>query len=54
MNTINIRMDNGDKIKWIEGTWNDYMYDDKFFIIRKEGIRVGLYNLDFIVSIVIE
>ena len=51
---IKIVMKNGDEIKWKHDTWDDYRYDGKFFIVIKNGIWLGYYNLDNIISIIVK
>lgn len=52
--TITITMKNETFAKWEKGEWDDYCYDGKCFIVVKERVRVGFYNVDEIKSIVIE
>ena len=54
LQTIKILMSNSDEIKWTAEQWDDYKYDGKFFIIIKNDLWVGFYNLDKVVSIVID
>ena len=51
---IKIVMTNGTKIKWLSEQWDDYKYDGKFFRIMKNGLWVGFYNLDFVISIIVK
>lgn len=37
-----------------KGEWDDYAYDGTMFIIVKDGVRVGFYNVDCIESIIIK
>ena len=36
-----------------KGEWDDYAYDGKCFVIKKDGKMVGLYNMDAIISVVV-
>lgn len=51
---IKIVMTNSDEIKWTADQWDDYKYNDKFFIIIKDGNMVGFYNLDKVISIIVK
>lgn len=55
LNTIKICFKDGGTSVWKadEGDWDDYMSDGKFFIIKKNEINVGYYNLDCVMCIVI-
>ena len=41
---------------WEEGEWDDFYYDKngRFFIVKKQDVFVGFYNLDCVKTIVIE
>lgn len=54
MNLIKIVMINSEEIKWTSNDWDDYMYDGKYFIIKKNGVWVGMYNLDYVISIIVK
>lgn len=54
MNLIKIVMTNSEEIKWTGDSWDDYLYDGKFFIIKKDGAWVGMYNLDYVISIIVK
>lgn len=51
---IKITMKNSTVVNWNEGEWDDYKYDGKFFIVIKNGAWIGFYNLDFVISIVVD
>jgi len=51
--TIIIAMKNSTQVVWEKAEWDDYLYDGKYFIIKKNGVWVGFYNLDKVVSIVV-
>lgn len=51
---IKIIMTNSRTVKWTADTFDDYMYDGKFFIIIHNGEWVGFYNLDHIISIIVK
>lgn len=52
--TITITMKNDNYATWEKSEWDDYNYDGKFFIITKNKVWVGFYNLDCVKSIIIE
>ncbi|MBO5104060.1 MAG: hypothetical protein J6B74_03235 [Ruminococcus sp.] len=52
--TIKITMANGREIKWTSKEWDDYKYDRKYFIIIRNGAWVGFYNLDNVISIIVQ
>lgn len=52
--TIKIAMKNSKQVVWKKDEWDDYMYDGKFFIIKKNNTWVGFYNLDKVVSIIVQ
>lgn len=51
---IIITMANSQEIKWQKEEYDNYIYDGKFFIITKNGEWIGFYNLNTVISIVIE
>lgn len=51
---IIITMANSQEIKWQKEEYDNYIYDGKFFIIAKNGEWIGFYNLNTVISIVIE
>jgi len=54
-NTIEIAFKSGHSATWEanKGEWDDYAYDGKVFIIKKNNSWVGLYNMDSIISVVV-
>lgn len=50
---IEITMKNGNVATWNKDEFTDYAYDEKMFIVVKDHIRVGFYNVDEIYSIVV-
>ena len=52
--TIKIFTKSGKLILFNEDDWDDYLYDGKFFIIKKNNTWVGFYNLDKVVSIIVQ
>lgn len=54
-NTIEIAFKDGNAAVWeaSKGEWDDYAYDGRMFIVVKDGIRVGFYNVDCISNIII-
>lgn len=55
-NDIVITFNNGHSATWeaAKGEWDDYAYDGKVFIIKKDGAWVGIYNMDHIISVVVK
>ena len=55
-NTIEISFKNGHAGVWEanKGEWDDYAYDGKVFIIKKDGSWVGIYNMDHVISVVVK
>lgn len=54
MELIKIIMTNSEEVKWTGDKWDNYLYDGKYFIIKKDGVWVGMYNLDYVISIVVK
>ena len=54
MNSIKIVMANSEELTWPKEEWDDYIYDGKYFIIKKDGQWVGIYNLSYIICIVVK
>lgn len=50
---IEITMKNGNVVTWNKDEFTDYAYDGKMFIVVKDHIRVGFYNIDNVISIVV-
>lgn len=50
---IKITLKNGDTCIWKSGEFTDYKYDGKCFIVIKDKEWIGLYNIDSIVSVII-
>lgn len=55
-NTIEVSFKSGQSTIWKadNGDWDDYDYDGKMFIIKKDGNWVGFYNIDSILSIILK
>ena len=51
---IKITMTNSKVVKWLNGEFDNYMYDGKFFIVIRNGEWVGFYNLDHVISIIVK
>lgn len=54
MELIKIVMANSEEVKWTKEEWDDYVYDGKYFIIKRNGQWVGMYNLDYVISIIVK
>ena len=54
MELIKIIMTNSEEVKWTGDKWDDYLYDGKYFIIKKDGVWVGMYHLDYVFSLVVK
>lgn len=54
MELIKIVMSNSEEVKWTKEEWDDYVYDGKYFIIKRNGQWVGMYNLDYVISIIVK
>ena len=54
MELIKIVMANSEEVKWTKEEWDDYVYDGKFFIIKRNSQWVGMYNLDYVISIIVK
>ncbi len=54
--TIKITFKNGRTATWEadRGEWDDYAYDGKAFIVKKDGAWVGIYNMDSIINVVVK
>ena len=46
-------MSNSEEVVWKSGEYDNYIYDGKFFIIKKGHQWVGMYNLDYVISIIV-
>ena len=43
---IEITFKNGETITYDEEQWDDYSYDCKAVIVKKDGVWIGIYNFD--------
>ncbi|MDU2692783.1 MAG: hypothetical protein E7C39_01490 [Intestinibacter bartlettii] len=50
---IKIVMSNSEEVVWKSDEYDNYIYDGKFFIIKKGHQWVGMYNLDYVISIIV-
>ena len=48
---IRIVMSNGYKCEWGADEYTEYKYDGNFFILIKGEEYIGVYNLDYVISI---
>lgn len=55
-NIIEIAFKDGNEAIWeaSKGEWDDYAYDGATFIVVKDGVRVGFYNMDCVHSIIVK
>lgn len=55
-NIIQVALKSGHSAVWEadKGEWDDYAYDGKVIIIKKEGAWVGIYNMDNVISMVVK
>lgn len=37
-----------------QGEWDDYDYNGTVFVVKKDGVWVGIYNMDYVVSVVVK
>ena len=51
---ISIVMTNGKIDEWEKEEFDDYKYGSKYFIIVRDGVGIGFYNLDYVISIVVK
>jgi len=54
--TIKVGLKSGMTAIWetAKGEWDDYMYIDGLFVIKKDGAWVGVYNMDIVGSVIVE
>lgn len=55
-NFIEISFKGGHTVYWEadKGEWDDYSYNGSAFIIKKDGVWVGIYNMDCVLSIIVK
>lgn len=55
-NIIEVSLSNGYAAVWEagKGDWDDYDYNGKVLIIKKNGAWVGIYNMDYVISVVVK
>ena len=53
-NTIEITFKNGESDIWNTPDWVDCSYDDKVFIVKRNGAWIGFYNIDTVQKIIIK
>lgn len=55
-NTIEVTLKNRHTATWEaeKGEWDDYAYDGKVLIIKKDGAWIGIYNMDSVISVVVK
>ena len=54
--TIKVGLKSGMTAVWeaSRGEWDDYMYIDNLFVIKKDGAWVGIYNMDTVASVIVQ
>ena len=54
--TIKVGLKSGMIAVWeaSKGEWDDYMYIDNLFVIKKDGAWVGIYNMDTVASVIVQ
>ena len=54
--TIEVTLKDGSSAIWEadKGDWDDYAYDGKVLIIKKDGAWIGIYNMDSVISVVVK
>lgn len=45
-NRIEITFMSGETIVYANGEWDDYAYEGKAIIVKKNGAWIGIYNFD--------
>lgn len=45
---IEITFKSGESVIYNSGDWDDYAYDGKSVIIKKNGAWIGIYNFDYV------
>lgn len=55
-NVIEIFLKGGHTAVWEanKGEWDDYSYNGSAFIVKKDGVWVGIYNMDCVHSIIVK
>lgn len=55
-NIIEVTFKNGRSAVWKadKGEWDDYVYDGSAFIIKKNGILVGIYSMSSVICVVVK
>lgn len=51
---IKLVLRNSEEVKWTNDQYDDYVYDGRFFILKNKNMIVGMYNLEFVISIIIK
>lgn len=49
---LKIVMSNSTEVKFDEDEYTDYLYDGKFFIVKRYEKRIAMYNADYIIAVV--
>lgn len=50
---IKIVMSNSEEVIWQRDEYDSYIYDGKFFIIKRGHKWIGMYNLDYVISVIV-
>ena len=49
---IKITLKDKNAIVWKSGEWDDHSIEGNCFVLKKDGIMVGIYNMDVVSHIV--
>lgn len=51
---IKVVLNNGTVHTWGDNEYDDYRYDGKVFIVVEANRWIGIYNMDYIISVVVK
>ena len=49
---IKITLKDKNTIVWKSGEWDEHSIEGNCFVLKKDGIRVGIYNMDVVSHVV--
>lgn len=49
---LKLILKNSCEVKWKDNEYDDYYYDGRVIVIRKDNRMVGLYNIDNVISLI--